>query len=248
MDPRAGVIRTLRAETPTRVIVAALLCSLALPAGSIDGLIVIKRKLTKRSVTPTAAPYQRGTAVPLGTTTFDEDPLAFERSRVVIYVEGAGATAKPVTVTLEQKDRRFVPDLVMIPAGSSISFPNLDPIFHNVFSLSKTKMFDLGFYPKDQTRTVVFPEPGVVFVNCHLHPNMAASIVVTPNEWATRADRDGRFALKDITPGKHEVVAWHKAAGYFRQTVEVGATGAPVNIQFLIPLGEPGSSSNVAKR
>jgi len=221
-----------------------MLAAFALHAGSVDGLIIIKRKLTKRNVTPTVAPYQRGTAVPLGTTATEDDPLSFERARVVIYVEGRGPAAKPTTVALEQKERRFSPDLVVIPAGSSVSFPNLDPIFHNVFSLSKAKSFDLGYYPKDQTRTVAFNEPGIVFVNCHLHPNMAASIVVTPNVWATQSARDGKFSLKDLPPGKYEVVAWHKAAGFFRQTVEVGPS-TPTAIQFFIPLDESGAQKNV---
>jgi plastocyanin len=233
----------LQAGIPTKLIVVALWASLVLHAGSVEGLIIIKRKLTKRSVTPTAAPYQRGTAVPLSTSGNDDDPLSFERSRVVIYVEGRVPATKPATVTLEQRERRFYPDLVVIPAGSSISFPNLDPIFHNVFSLSKAKSFDLGFYPKDQTRTVAFPEPGIVFVNCHLHPNMGASIVVTPNGWATRSGRDGQFAIKDLPPGKHELVAWHKAAGFFRQTVEVGPT-TPAVIQFFIPLDDPSTQKN----
>jgi plastocyanin len=213
------------------------LATFAVNAGTVEGTIVIKRKLTKRSVTPTAAPYQRGTPVPLGTAAVDEDPLSFERARVVVYIEGQVSKTKPITATLEQKERRFAPDLVVIPAGSSVSFPNLDPIFHNVFSLSKTKPFDLGNYPKDRTRTVTFSEPGIVFVNCHLHPNMAASIVVTPNAWSTRAGRDGRFELKDLPPGRHEIVAWHKAAGFFRQTVEVGSGSTA--IQFFIPLDAP---------
>jgi plastocyanin len=220
---------------------------MVLHAGSVEGLIVVKRKLTRRNVTPTAAPYQRGAAVPLSTNGPDDDPLSFERSRVVIYIEGRGPAAQPVTVALEQKDRRFAPEIVVIPAGSSVSFPNLDPIFHNVFSLSKAKSFDLGFYPKGQTRTVAFPEPGIVFVNCHLHPNMAASIVVTPNGWAAQAGRDGRFVLKDVPAGKYEVVAWHKAAGFFRQSVEVGTTGVTDNLQFLIPLGDP-QETHAAKK
>ncbi|HEY3742527.1 MAG TPA: carboxypeptidase regulatory-like domain-containing protein [Bryobacteraceae bacterium] len=219
------------------MIAAALFASLVLHAGSVEGTIIIKRRLTKRNVTPTVAAYQRGPAVPLGIAEPDEDPLSFERSRVVIYVEGAGPAGAPATATLEQRDRRFAPEIVVIPAGSSVSFPNLDPIFHNVFSLSKTKSFDLGNYPKGQSRTVAFPEPGIVFVNCHLHPNMAAAIVVTPNKWSAQAGRDGRFVLKDLPPGKYEVVAWHKAAGYFRKKIVVGA-GVTGDVDFLIPLGE----------
>lgn len=229
-------------------VAAALLASFALQAGSVDGLIVIKRKLTKRNVTPSASIYQRGTAVPLGANDADDDPLSFERSRVVVYIEGRGTSSKSATVaTLEQKDRRFVPDLLVVPAGSTISFPNQDPIFHNVFSLSKAKTFDLGYYPKDQSRKVVVSEPGIVFVNCHLHPNMAASIVVTPNGWATRAGRDGHFNIPDVAPGKYEVVAWHKAAGFFRQTVQVGAGGSS-SVQFFIPLGDPAAETHAAKR
>ena len=103
------------------------------------------------------------------------DPLAFERSRVVIYIEGTGSPADhPITETITQTGRRFSPELVVIPAGSSVSFPNMDPIFHNVFSLSKAKSFDLGNYSKGETRVVSFSKPGIVYVDCHLHPNMAA--------------------------------------------------------------------------
>ncbi len=127
----------------------------------------------------------------------------------------------------------------MIQAGTKVSFPNHDPIFHNVFSLSGAKTFDLGNYPKGDTRMVTFPEPGIVYVNCHLHSNMTATIVVTPNRWFTKADREGHFVLPDVPPGKYTVVAWHKTAGYFRQQVQVGAGGNP-SIEFLIPLDENG--------
>ena len=84
---------------------------------------------------------------------------------MVVYLEGgpapASVRAEPVTAEMEQQNRRFSPDLVVIPAGSSVSFPNFDPIFHNVFSLSKAKSFDLGNYSKGQTRMVTFPSRGL---------------------------------------------------------------------------------------
>jgi plastocyanin len=168
----------------------------------------------------------------------DQDPLAFERSHVVVYLEGNLPSDK-LTAELNQQDRRFSPDLVVIPAGSSVSFANLDPIFHNVFSLSKSKSFDLGNYPKGQSRTVTFPKPGVVFVDCHLHPNMSAVIVVTPNRWSTKVDPSGRFVLSGIRPGTYTVVAWHRAAGFFRKTVRVTETGI-TTVDFVIPLGAEG--------
>jgi plastocyanin len=214
-------------------------------AADIQGTIIIKRKLTRRKVTASQPAYQRGPAVDLAADP-DEDPLAFERSRVVVYLDGP-RPSPPATFTMEQKGRRFIPDTLVVPAGSTVSFPNLDPIFHNVFSLSKPKSFDLGNYPRGQTRTVMLPKPGVVFVHCHLHPNMAAAIIVTPNQWNTKSDGAGRFALSAVPPGNYTVVAWHKAAGFFRQEVQVTAAGsAPV--QFVIPLDENGVPSAVAHR
>ena len=138
---------------------------------------------------------------------------------------------------MEQQNRRFSPDLVVIPAGSSVSFPNFDPIFHNVFSLSKPKSFDLGNYPKGQTRMVTFPKPGLVAVYCHLHPNMAGTILVTPNQWGVRVEAGGQYTLPDVPPGKYTVVAWHKTGGTFRKTIEVTA-GRDAVADFFVPLGD----------
>lgn len=219
-----------------------------LSAADLSGTIVIERKLTHRSVTAAAPAYQRGVAVELGSKPV-LDPLAFERSHVVVYLEGKGATPAPFDsnepVTIEQEDRQFVPDLVVVRAGSTVSFPNMDAIFHNVFSLSKPRSFDLGNYSKGQTRKVVFPAPGIVYVYCHLHPNMAASIVITPNQWSARVDADGQFHLTGVPPGKYTAVAWHKTAGFFRQTLVVTDQGAPA-MRFIIPFAADPADKSVA--
>jgi len=232
-----------------RLLTSALLILTAgafLRASDIDGTIVVQHKLTKRKVTASADAYQRGASVPLGADMeMAQDPLAYERSHVVVYVEG-DLPSKPVTAELSQQDRRFTPDLVVVPAGSTVSFPNMDPIFHNVFSLSKAKSFDLGNYSKGQTRMVVFPKPGIVFVDCHLHPNMSAVIVVTPNGWSAKADGTGRFKLPNLPPGTYTVVAWHKTAGFFRKTVRVTEAGS-ASVEFVIPLAEDGSFQEARK-
>jgi plastocyanin len=232
----------------------------ALSSADVQGTIVIERKLTKRNVTATAGLYQRGVAVDLSADTGTDDPIDYDRCHVVVYLEAApGLARSPGKIApsasraplehgvldtstnrvmkpeMEQHDRRFVPDLLVVPAGESISFPNFDPIFHNVFSLSKAKSFDLGNYPKGQTRWITFPSPGIVSVYCHLHPNMTASIVVTPNQWSTVADASGNFALRDVPPGTYTAVAWHRAAGFFRQTVVV-TTEHGAQVHFAIPL------------
>lgn len=205
-------------------------------ASDIEGLIIVKRKLTKSKVTVAAGAYDRGPQ-PVPESDRDADTLSHERSRVVVYIDGDKLPSQVITAKMEQKNRRFEPEVIVIPVGSSVSFPNLDEIFHNVFSLSKPKEFDLGNYPKNQTRLVKFDKPGVVFVNCHLHPNMAAAIVVTPNRYAVRAEPNGKFVLPQVPSGKYTLVAWHKAAGFFRQDVEVTPKGL-TGIEFLIPLEE----------
>ena len=218
----------------------------AVSAADIEGTVVIKHKLTKRKVTLSTGPYDRGIAVGLGSEE-PVNPLEYERKHVVVYLDGDVPGGKPSSVAvMEQKNRRFAPDLLAIPAGAAVSFPNLDPIFHNVFSLSKPKSFDLGNYPAGHTRTVMFPTPGIVLVNCHLHTNMTAAIVVTPNRWNTIPSGDGHFTLGNVPPGKHTVVAWHKAAGLFRATVMVtAAQGA--HVEFIIPLDENGNAALAQK-
>lgn len=232
-----------------RFLLALILGQALLPcllAGDIAGKIIIHRKLTKRNVTPTAGSYQRGVGVELAADE-DSDPLAFERSRVIVYLEGAFPTKRTETVVIEQKGRRFLPDLIVVPAGSTITFPNRDVILHNVFSLSKAKTFDLGTYPKDQTRSLVLTKAGVVYVHCHLHPNMGAAIVVTPNQWSTRADASGAYSLKDVPDGTYTLVAWHKAAGFFRQKVEV-SDGRVTTADFLLPAAEVQAATLTSRR
>lgn len=211
----------------------------ACAAQEISGTIIIKRRLTRHSVTPSVSIYQRGTSVKLGGAA-DEDPIAFEQSRVVVYLEGNVAgnpdTAVPSRgVEIQQSNRQFLPDLAVVPVGTDVSFPNMDPIFHDVYSLSKIKSFDLGAYDKGQTRRVTFTKPGIVEVYCHLHPNMAATIVVLANRYYARPDRDGRYRIPNVPAGNYTLVAWHKSAGFFRKSIDVEPTQT-ATADFLIPL------------
>jgi plastocyanin len=219
---------------------AILLIQAAAGAQSVSGTILIKKRLTRPSVTASVSVYQRGPAVQLGKNS-EQDPLVFERSRVVVYLEPVApadqASAPPAKVEVQQVDRRFVPDLVVVPAGSTVSFPNMDPIFHNIYSLSKTKSFDLGSYDKGQTKTVAFSRPGIVDVYCRLHPNMAATVVVTPNRWYARPDRTGHYQIPNVPPGRYTVVAWHKTAGFFRTSINV-ADGQNATADFFIPIDD----------
>jgi plastocyanin len=235
--------RRMFGAPPLRLCILIAFFALAASAGAqnITGTIQIKAKLTKRRVTPSVSIYQRGQEVDLGKDPA-QDPLEFEQSRVVVYLEGPGPAkiepANPVKFRIAQLNRRFAPDLLVVPVGSTVSFPNMDPIFHNLFSLSKPKSFDLGSYDQGESRDVFFPKPGIVEVYCHLHPNMSATIVVTPNRWYAKPDRTGQYQIPDVPPGKYTVVAWHKSAGFFRKTIVV-ESGHDSTADFFIPINAP---------
>lgn len=197
----------------------------------LSGRIVITKELVKKQVVMPV--YQVRGAAPAPAP---ESASANECSGVVVFLEGnTSNAAKPVRAELEQRGQRFDPQVLVIPAGSTVSFPNADPIFHNVFSLSGAKKFDLGYFPAGQTRVVKFDEPGVVQVYCHLHPNMYAAIVVVPNRWYAQPAEDGTFTLSDVPPGSYRLVVWHMSAGYFRRNVEVSATSG-ANVVMNIPV------------
>lgn len=204
-------------------------------AGEIRGQILITRTLTKKRVSvPTY--YLRGIA--LAADAPSKEPVD-EMGRTAVYLEGPAAIPPvpppPVKRTLTQKNRRFDPEMMIVPAGSTVSFPNGDPIFHNVFSLSSASQFDLGNYPAGETRLVKLDKAGVVQVYCHLHSEMNAAIVVTPTGWYAKPTADGGFDFMDLPAGDYTVVAWHKSAGFFRKRIRVPEAGA-VDVSMTIPI------------
>lgn len=215
-----------------------LLLALPVLASDVHGRAIITRRLSKRPVSPIVYNL-RGTAAPLAAA--DSEPVN-EFERMVVILEPAkddkngNAQAlppkTPVTATLDQQDARFEPDLIAIPVGSTVEFPNSDPIFHNVFSLSKAQPFDLGYYPQGQSRSVKFNHPGVVQVYCHIHANMYAAIVITASPWFQKPAVDGSFSFTGVPPGRYHLTAWHKIAGLHKVDVQVPASGsAEVNIR-----------------
>ncbi len=191
-------------------------------ATDLHGRIVLTKKIAKKHVAPPV--YQlRGVSSPAES---DDADIPNEFREVVVFLEGDSSDPdEPVQAELRQHNHRFEPRLLVVPVGSAVSFPNTDPIFHNVFSLSKAKKFDLGYYPAGQTRIVKLDAPGIVQVYCHLHPNMYAAIIVVPNCWYAQPADDGTFSLTGVPPGVHHLVAWHMNAGFFREKVDVPASG-----------------------
>jgi plastocyanin len=201
-------------------------------AGDLNGHLVITKQLTRKTVSP-AVYNLRGTAPPFAPSA--TDPVnEFERTVVMLEAKGL-PLPEPKTVVMEQRNGRFDPDLLVIPIGSKVEFPNADPVFHNVFSLSGTQPFDLGFYPKGQSRTVKFNRSGIVQVYCHIHANMYAAIVVTSSPWHGKPSPDGCFSWSNIPAGRYRVVAWHKVAGVHQTEVNIPETGA-AEVTIRIPI------------
>jgi plastocyanin len=132
----------------------------------------------------------------------------------VVYLEGVDSdvTLTPETVTITMKRKAFSPHLAVIPVGGTVEFPNQDPIYHNVFSVSAPNKFDLDLYKKPESGSWTFQHPGVVKVYCNIHPQMRAVVVVRDNPWYTRAGKDGSFRLEDVPAGTHTLTAWHERA------------------------------------
>jgi plastocyanin len=209
---------------------------LSVVCGDITGHAVITRRLSKKAVAP--ANYSlRGAQVPAAAT--DNEPFS-EFDRMVVILEGGKSAPRAAeNLTIEQRNGRFEPDLVVLPVGSTVQFPNSDPIFHNVFSLSHAQSFDLGYYPKGQTRSVKFNREGIVQVYCHIHANMYAAIVVTASPWYTKPSGDGSFSWNNIPAGHYRVTVWHKVAGTFKTEVNVPESGsADVTIRVPVDTGD----------
>jgi len=198
--------------------------ALLLPAAGSDvtGHAVVTKRLTKRVLSPVGYSL-RGTATPAAPV--DAEPVN-EFDRMVVMLEGGHQPPKPpVTALLNQRAAHFDPDFIVVPVGSTVQFPNSDPIFHNVFSLSRTQPFDLGYYPRGESRTVKFNQAGIVQVYCHIHANMYAAIVVTDSPWFAKPSADGSFSFSNVPSGHYRLIAWHKIAGLHKIEVDVPESG-----------------------
>jgi plastocyanin len=117
-------------------------------------------------------------------------------------------TMPPGHFTLVQKNRMFMPHLLVVPVGSVVTFPNADPFFHNVFSLFNGKRFDLGLYEAGKSKDVVFSREGVSYIFCNIHPEMSAVVLAFSTPYYAVADREENLRVANIPPGEYEVNVW----------------------------------------
>jgi plastocyanin len=122
--------------------------------------------------------------------------------------ENISAPRTPQRYTLEQKDKQFTPHILVVPTGSSVDFPNLDPFYHNVFSLFNGKRFDLGLYEAHTNRAVRFDRDGVSYIFCNIHPEMGAVVISLSTPYFGVSTVDGNLAIHNVPPGSYRLYIW----------------------------------------
>jgi plastocyanin len=158
---------------------------------------------------------------------------------VVVSLKGVRSRGPlvPSHETIEQEGEAFFPRVLAVTQGSTVDFPNGDPVFHNVFSLSSAASFDLGRYPMGRSRSVTFSKPGLVKVYCHLHSQMSASILVLDHPYFTTPSPDGRFTLANVPAGTYTLAGWHERVG--ERTVAVTVEpGKSIAVDIYLPVDE----------
>lgn len=147
----------------------------------------------------------------------------------VVSLEPVGGRVirkSPATFQMMTRGKMLIPHVLAIPAGSTVAFPNDDPISHNLFSLSTGNSFDLGLYRKGAGKSQKFENPGLVNVYCNVHPNMSAVVQVMSTPFYVLADAAGNYAITDVPPGKYRLVAWNEQGGQTESQIEVSNAGA----------------------
>jgi plastocyanin len=154
----------------------------------------------------------------------------------VVYLEGNFGPQKSANAkspaAMAQKNIAFTPDLLPVLVGTAVDFPNLDDMYHNVFSYSKTKRFDLGRYRKDEKPvTVVFDKPGVVTIHCEIHDSMRGTILVLETPYFQKTDTAGRYRLEHLPAGNYLLKAWVESNDVRERAVEL-KPGVTLHVDF----------------
>ncbi|MGH9399425.1 MAG: carboxypeptidase regulatory-like domain-containing protein [Thermoanaerobaculia bacterium] len=163
------------------------------------------------------------------------EPLP-DASNTVVWIEGLTLpAAKPGVVRAEMKSQRksFQPRVIALPREGAVDFPNVDPIFHNVFSVSAGNRFDLGLYRSGTSKPNVFHETGLVRVYCNIHPTMVGFILVVDSSFLAVTGKDGAFRFEAVPPGSYTLKVWHEEGGEARLPAKVRA-GADAAIAFTL--------------
>jgi plastocyanin len=200
--------------------------------GRITGRVTLTTRIKGRALPSTAYPTRAVGA---------HDPSAPpEIKNVVVYLRDIAfrGALPPIKAELRQEHETFLPHVLAITRGSTVDFPNDDPIFHNVFSLSSAATFDLRRYPRGQSRSQTFAKAGIVKIYCNIHSHMSATILVRDNPYFAIPDREGNYELPNVPAGQYALVGWHERVGERIATVRV-ERGKAATVDLSLPVEEP---------
>jgi len=184
-------------------------------------------------------------ATPLAVRVVDSSGRPVRDAVVTLYP--SGSTARPARsggrFVVSQQKLQFHPFLTIVPVGADVSFPNLDPTKHHVYSFSPAKKFELKLFAKDQSRTVHFDRPGVVALGCNIHDQMSAFIIVTDSAWTARTNAEGMVVFGDAPSASGRLTAWHPylraPGGQLQQNVAPGQRNAGFQLRLRAPPAMP---------
>ena len=221
---------TVRAAASAAVVAAALSPAGRPLAAGADGVIKGTVDIRRSQQTTEARPASAG----LGAA--PRRPVEFRPA--VVYLDtapgGAFELPEPGRAAMDQRDQAFVPHVLAITVGTTVDFPNSDLTFHNVFSLSRTRTFDLGRYSRGRSKSVRFDRPGVVQVFCDIHSHMSAYILVFAHRYFAVTDKGGAFAIPGIPPGSYTLAVWHEGEVRDTRAVTIPESGGTIETTFAI--------------
>jgi plastocyanin len=195
-------------------------------AGSIRGRVEVTREPPALRVRPS-----------IGELSMPSPRDLPNRRRSVVYLEAAPQGAFEEyegRAVMDQRNETFVPYVLAITVGTTVDFTNSDRTYHNVFSLSKPRRFDLGRYAAGQSKAVSFDRPGVVRVFCEIHSHMSAFILVFNHRFFATTDAEGRYRIDNVPPGAYTIVAWNDGEARETRTVRVAEDGGVVEQDFVV--------------
>jgi plastocyanin len=156
-----------------------------------------------------------------------------DASNVVVWIEGArrGAGGAASKGEMKSSSKRFSPRVVAVSTKATVQFPNVDPIYHNVFSVSGANRFDLGLYRTGASKSKTFEEPGLVRIYCNIHPQMVGFVMVVDSDFVALTGADGSFRFEAVPAGPRVVKVWHEEDGQVSEPVDVKPDAAPLRIR-----------------
>ena len=196
-----------------------------LPVAGIAGVIQGAVRAVGANAVPSPAGGGRPAAMKSSRASAMDDVIYLEEIPLALEKKLAKQNKGQSAARIAQRGGLFFPSVLPVAIGTTVTFENRDHVYHNVFSVSPTKQFDVGKYAPHETRQVTFDRPGLVTVFCDIDPNETGAVLVTPNHAFTRPDSTGSFWLPKLPPGKYTLCVWSPLNGKHTQAVEMPRHG-----------------------